>query len=276
MWTHRILLEASLYPENAFLTLTYADDPVTLEPDHLAAFMKALRKRLEPKKVRFYAVGEYGEKNNRPHFHVALFNHPSCRTPRRRVGTCSCSACQPIVHAWVDASSIPRGFIYNLPLEPGSARYIARYVVKKMTRTDDPRLGNRHPEFARMSNRRGIGHGVVAKIAETITRYNLLTPAGDVPVTLRHGSTQLPLGRYLRQQVRKHLNLDPRTPHVLSPEASYAHFHSEENALMRAVQKAALADKENPSLKAHTLNASKVKRGQIETRQRLFNTKGKL
>lgn len=270
------MLEATQYQNNAFVTLTYADDPVSLEPGHLRAFMKALRKRLEPTRIRFYGVGEYGEKNDRPHFHVALFNHPPCRRPGRRYGECECKACSPIRHAWVNEKSQQRGFIVNLPLEIGSARYIARYVVKKMTRTDDPRLGNRHPEFARMSNRPGIGHGVLDKIAATITRYNLLTPQGDVPVTLRHGTTQMPLGRYLRQQLRIKLKLNPRSPHVQTAEASYIAFHSEENSEMRSLQKAALSDKKNPSLKAHILKASETARVQIERRQNLFNTKGKL
>lgn len=271
------MLEASVHPVNAFLTLTYADDPYTLEPLHLRAFMKALRKRVEPRQLRFYGVGEYGDLYGRPHYHVALFNHPTClRLSRRIVGACSCKACSPIVHAWVDSKGNSRGFIKNLPLEIGSARYIARYVVKKMTRTDDPRLGNRHPEFSRQSNRRGIGYGVLDKVAETIRRYNLLTPQGDVPVTLRHGTTQWPLGRYLRKQLRIHMGLDPRSPNVQNPEASYAHFHSEENAEMRALQKTALTDKENPSLRAHLQEASKTARAQLHRRHNIFETKGTL
>lgn len=270
------MLEAGLRTENAFVTLTYADDPVSLDPAHLRAFMKALRKRVEPKRIRFYAVGEYGEKYGRPHFHVALFNHPTCKRPGRRKGECNCAPCKTIRHAWVDEKSVSRGFIVNLPLEIGSARYIARYVVKKMTRTDDPRLGNRHPEFSRQSNRPGIGHGVLKKVVETITRYNLLTPEGDVPVTLRHGTTQMPLGRYLRKKLREHMGLNPRSPNVQTAEASFKHFHSEENAEMRAVQKAALSDKNNPSLKAAILASSKTARDQIYRRQSIFETKGTL
>ena len=265
------MLEAGLQPNNCFLPLTYANDPGSLEPGHLKAFMKAFRKRVEPRRVRFYGVGEYGEKNDRPHYHVAMFNHPTCLRPGRRLGECTCDACAPVIRAW------DRGFIYNLPLEMGSARYIARYVVKKMTRFDDPRLGaNRHPEFSRQSNRPGIGYGVLDQVAELITRHNLLTPQGDVPVTLRIGSVEYPLGRYLRKKLRGKLGLDERSPHVLTPEAAYASFHSEENAAMRSLQKTALADKENPGLKHHTLIASKTVRDQIEKRNQLFTQKGKL
>lgn len=275
-WTHRIMLEAGLYADNAFLTLTYAEDPVSLEPADLRAFMKALRKRIEPMRVRFYGVGEYGDLYGRPHFHVALFGYPTCLRPGRRRGECECKACAPIRRAWVDSKSRQRGFVMNLPLEMGSARYIARYVVKKMTRTDDPRLGNRHPEFARMSLKPGIGAGVLDTVAKTITRYKLLTAQGDVPVTLRHGDIEWPLGRYLRGQLRIRLGLDKRAPHVQTAQAAYEFFQSEENAAMRALQKAALDDAENPSLKAHLLKATAAARAQVHRRINIFETKGTL
>lgn len=272
-WTHRIMLEAGQYQDNAFLTLTYADDPVSLEPLDNRRFMDALRKRLSPLKVRFYCVGEYGEKNNRPHLHYALFGYPSCQAARyagKRKNYRCCHPCDTIEEVW------GKGLIKNLPLEIGSARYIARYVIKKMTRFDDPRLlPNMHPEFARMSLKPGIGHGALLNVAKVISRYNLLTPEGDVPVTLRHGSTQYPLGRYLRKKLRKELGLDERSPTVLSPEAAYKAFVDDEE--MRRLQQIAISDPQNPSLKYHLLAASAARRSQIERRLHMFiHKKGKL
>lgn len=269
-WQHRIMLETGLRPDNAFITLTYAKNPDTLQPADMRAFLDALRHRVGYGKFRYYGVGEYGEDNFRPHYHLAMFGWPTCARPRHR-GECSCFSCLPIREVW------GRGFITNQPLNDGTARYIARYTIKKMTRTDDPRLGNRHPEFARMSLKPGIGQGVVEALSELITRYNLLTPQGDVPVTLRHGTQQMPLGRYLRKQLRKRLGLDERSPHVLSPQASYTHFHSDENADMRALLQAALTGQDGtPSLKTHLLKASRSKGDQVERRHHIFNSKGKL
>lgn len=269
-WTHRIQLEATAYSDNCFLTLTYKEDRENLEPEDLRAFWKALRKRLD-RKVRYYAVGEYGDLYGRPHYHAALFNYPTChRLGARKRGDCTCNACTIIREVW------DRGFIINLPLEVGSARYIARYVLKKMTRWDDPRLGNRHPEFARMSLKPGIGAPVLDKIANTLRQYNLLTPQGDVPVTLRHGSIEWPLGRYLRAMLREHMGLDKRAPHVLTAEASFNHYYSEENAFMRSLQKIALDDQENPSLKLHVLQASAAARLHQQRRHNIFETKGSL
>lgn len=263
------MLEAGLNADNAFVTLTYADDPVSLEPLHHRRFMDALRKRLAPMRVRFYMVGEYGEKNDRPHFHYALFGYPSCKGHNPKKAYRCCSACDLLEEVW------GRGFVKNLPLEIGSARYIARYVVKKMTRFDDPRLkANMHPEFSRMSLKPGIGQGCLEKVAAVITRYNLLTREGDVPVTLAHGGIQWPLGRYLRKQLRKKMGLDERSPTILSPEASYDAF--QENETLRALQKAAIDDPQNPSLRYHTLKASEGKRNQMEARLKIFSSKGKL
>lgn len=266
------MLEAGLNADNSFLTLTYADDPFTLVPRDHRRFMVALRKRLAPLRVRFYMVGEYGERHHRPHFHYALFGYPSCTrgSNRRNKSYRCCHACDVLEEVW------GKGLIKNLPLEIGSARYIARYVIKKMTRWDDPRLGNRHPEFARMSLRPGIGHGALAAAAATISRYNLLDSAGDVPVTLRHGNTEYPLGRYLRKQLRKALGLNEKSPHVLSAEASYAHFHSPENEALRHLQTLAQSDPENPSLKAQLLKASEGQRLQIQKRLTMLNKKGSI
>lgn len=258
------MLEAGLYADNAFVTLTYKDDPVTLVPMDHRRFMDALRKRLKPLKVRFYMVGEYGDINERPHFHYVLFGYPSCRraSEKKRTYRC-CSACDLIEEVW------GKGLIKNLPLEMGSARYVARYVVKKMTAKDDPRLRGRHPEFSRKSLKPGVGHGVLDNVASIITRYNLLTPEGDVPVTLRHGNLQWPLGRYLRKKLRAKLGLDERSPHVQTPEAAHKYYHSEDNAAMRDVQQASIDDPENPGIRYHLLKASEGKRLQINRRLKM-------
>lgn len=76
-WQNRLLLEAMLADKTAFITLTYDEESLpkdkSLKPKHLKAFIKALRKKLNPIKLRYYAVGEYGFEKNRPHYHIAAF-----------------------------------------------------------------------------------------------------------------------------------------------------------------------------------------------------------
>lgn len=199
---HRMILESFSHPYCSFVTLTYGPEKLppdlSLDPSHTRDWLKRLR---HLSKVRYFLVGEYGDESQRPHYHVALFGHPPCvygRPPEHR--QCTCSSCEPIHRSW------GFGITYNGELTPESAGYIAQYVTKKMTSKDDPRLLGRHPEFARMSLRPGIGAvslDVVLQFLESEHGAEKLAREGDVPDVLQHGRRKLPLGRYLRSQLRK-------------------------------------------------------------------------
>lgn len=77
-WAFRISNEASLYKENCFITLTYNEDNLPtasyLVKRDLQLFVKRLRDRVGYEKVRYFACGEYGSKNGRPHYHIIVFN----------------------------------------------------------------------------------------------------------------------------------------------------------------------------------------------------------
>lgn len=100
-----------------------------------------------------------------------------------------------------------------------SAQYIAGYVTKKMTRSDDPRLQGRLPEFARMSLRPGIGATAMWNVASELMRYNL-EEARDVPLALRSGGKIAPIGRYLRGKVREMVGKDKKAPAWALQEAA--------------------------------------------------------
>lgn len=76
-WAVRITHEATLHNENAFITLTYKDENLPehaqLHYPHLQKFWKKLRKEIGP--LRYFAVGEYGDESQRPHYHACLFGH---------------------------------------------------------------------------------------------------------------------------------------------------------------------------------------------------------
>lgn len=184
------------------------------EPSHAGAFMKRLRKSL-PTKVRYFGCGEYGDQTMRPHYHLALFNFPSCRrgiTNLRKDGRPCCESCSIISDAW------GLGGVMLGTLEPKSIAYIAGYVTKKMTRDDDSRLEGRLPEFARMSLRPGIGLGMMHELASTLLQHKLDEKMIDVPLSLQHGKKQWPLGRYLRRKLRTFVDLPPETPYEVIQE----------------------------------------------------------
>lgn len=205
LWMHRMLLEMNDHPESSFVTLTYDDERLppdgNLEPRHLQLFLKSLRKNISPMRVRYFSVGEYGEQTKRPHYHLALFGYPICLRGGSLFNSrkSCCPWCDRLRDAW------NRGGVFAGPLSSDSAQYICGYVTKKLTRSGDPRLEGRVPEFARMSLRPGIGSNAAPVIAETMQRHNLDSSQGDVPSALRHGKKMLPLGRYLRGKTREAL-----------------------------------------------------------------------
>lgn len=83
-WVFRMLEELKVSSSSAFVTLTYDTRTVpisdngfmTLRKRDLQLYFKRLRKLCPDVRLRYYAVGEYGTKNNRPHYHLICFNCP--------------------------------------------------------------------------------------------------------------------------------------------------------------------------------------------------------
>lgn len=185
VWTLRILLESFMHQYSTFLTLTYAPEHIpsggTLVPRDVQLFLKRLRKSV-PVKLRYFFVGEYGDLTERPHYHAALFGLPP-------------TALDIVSLAW------PLGHVMLGDLTPNSARYVAGYVTKKMTSLDDSRLNGRHPEFARMSLRPGLGSLAVPNILNALgTNLNL---HGDIPSALHVHGKMMPMGRFILGKLRE-------------------------------------------------------------------------
>lgn len=223
MWASRIVLESLIHESSVFITLTYALDRMTfvshketgslatLVPKDVCDWIKRLRKRVYPGKLRYFLVGEYGDVSKLPHYHVALFGYPRCdrfvSEFSRDTGDC-CGPCNLIRDTW------GKGRVDSRVLCLETANYIAGYTVKKMTRVDDDRLEGRHPEFARMSSVPGIGRDALWDIGSEVLHYEGSFVAGDVPAGIRRGRGQMPLGRYLRRELRKIVGRDAGAPQV--------------------------------------------------------------
>lgn len=206
IWTHRIILEAKEHVNNAFITLTYSDDNLPRDGSVcsvvLQKYLKRLRKAYSPGTFRFYACGEYGEELLRPHYHAALFGFPSCingQTQYNQRGFC-CEVCHMVSDAW------GLGHIYVGSLTAESSAYIAGYVTKKYVLPPD----GLRPPFSRMSNRPGIGAGVMDDVASALLMEDYKGP--DVPTSLIHGGKSLPLGRYLTRRLRTRIGRSPDAP----------------------------------------------------------------
>lgn len=156
-WAMRIMHEASLYQENAFLTLTYNDANLpennSLVVDHHQLFMKRLRKSLPGRKVRYYHCGEYGDTTHRPHYHTILFNHDF--QDKVYLKETETKSKLYISRTLDDLWGYGDCYIGEVTFE--SAAYCGRYVMKKLTGSRKEEYGDRLPEFSTMSRRPGIG-----------------------------------------------------------------------------------------------------------------------
>lgn len=270
LWKHRIMLESACHEANCFLTLTYRDEDLprddgipVLRPVHLQLFLKRLRSAVDFK-FRFYGVGEYGDKSDRPHYHIILFGFPTCirgRTGRKPLSTepnaaeC-CDICRLVSSTW-GFGNVDLGTVTS-----DSAAYVADYTIKRMTRHDDIRLNGRTPEFCRMSLRPGIGADAVFDLASDLMLHNLDNEI-DVPTALKHGKSNLPLGRYLRRKLREAIGKDGDTP------AEVMESMAEE---MRPLREAAFAS--SSSFASEIVKAGNGRVAQINARNAIYK-KGK-
>lgn len=275
IWTWRQYLESLHHQENCFVTLTYDDAHMpagnTLVPAHLRDFLKRFRKALAPARVRFFAVGEYGEAGARginPHYHLSLFG-VSGRTdvisPQRVVHY---GVSQLIHDCW------GQGLIFCAEFNELTAQYVAGYVTKKLTAKDDPKLEGRHPEFSRMSNRPGIGALAIKNLAEQF-RYgpghNFLEENGDIPTSLKIGKRSIPLGRYLIQKLREGVGFTPEYISEIKNKKALEH-----SLPLLALYSATVTSSSTTTLKKIYLEEVHQKILQTESRHTLWKKKGRI
>lgn len=227
-WANRCVHEASEWDFNSFLTLTYDDDhvPPALRPDHLQKFVKRLRKRASDSPrainrdrshgIRVFACGEYGSQQQRPHYHLLLFN---CAFPDQLLAGRELYE-SPLVNDLWKYGSNRIGEV-----NARSANYVAQYSLKKQAPRDygaykvmvvDPETGELlrystryrvQPPFLRMSTRPAIG-------LRWLTRYSRDLEPGYL---VEEGG-QHTIPRYYRKKIKEEI----RIPFVLPPAADPA------------------------------------------------------
>lgn len=167
----RCMHEKRMHSESCFLTLTYDNAHLpaggTLVKRDLQLFMKRVRKQFG-EGVRFFACGEYGDKTQRPHYHVLLLNKDFA--DRKPVTTRSEHPYYTSVllsKLWTDGGHT----IGNVDFE--SAAYVARYCTKKISGPGaEKHYGQREKEFLLMSRRPGIGTTYLQKYEREIYAHD--------------------------------------------------------------------------------------------------------
>lgn len=264
-WARRQMLESLTHDDNTFATLTYDDEHLpaggSLVPRHLQLWLKRFRKE-QVGKVRFYAVGEYGDKYARPHYHLSLFGvHWSQVVPRPSFSDNE--------QHWGKCPSWPNGTAHVAPFNEVTAAYVCGYVVKKMTAPDDPRLRGRHPEFGRMSRNPGIGAPAIPIIAKALENL----PLEDVPSQIRIGGKTVSLSRYLLNRLRLACGFTPTEIASIREAKSFEQTLELSALLDIALQASPL---EATSKTRVYLQEVQQKILQIETRHKIWSKKEKL
>lgn len=186
-WALRVSHEASCWPENCFVTLTYGRDLVpylgSLRHRDFQLFMKRLRKHFGGRRVRFYMCGEYGPSTQRPHYHACLFNvdFRHDRVPAGKSGSG-----MPFYDSECLAKLWTHGKVSVQDLTPETASYCARYVTDKLTgelgeevysRVDDDGVIQQiKPPYSAMS--KGIGAAWFEKYSRDVFPHDYVVAAG--------------------------------------------------------------------------------------------------
>lgn len=149
--------EASLYEANSFITLTYS--PANM-PEHgslvkkdFQDFIKLLRSKYAPRRIRYLQCGEYGEKLGRPHYHACLFNYDfQDKKYWKTHNENKYFVSEELDSLWKKGHCL----IGDVTFE--SAAYVGRYITKKK---NGPRYashyGEKIQEYATMSQSLGKG-----------------------------------------------------------------------------------------------------------------------
>lgn len=200
-WAIRCTHEAQLYEDNCFITLTFNDENLpedkSIRKEHLQKFFKRLRKR--GIKFRYFACGEYGETNQRPHYHAVIFgfDFPDKVIHAKNNGHVLYRS-KLLEDTWTFGYSLIGQCTFD------TCAYVARYVMKKRKGEPDdvdPTTGksNREyylradeetgemfevePEFCLMSRRPGIGKDWYEKFKKD-TQKDYITVSGGKKVGL--------------------------------------------------------------------------------------------
>lgn len=184
-WVFRLLQEEKVSTAAHFVTFTYdtrfvpisENGFMTLRKKDFQDFMKRLRKLCADVKLKYYAVGEYGTNNKRPHYHAVIFNVPNISL---------------FAQAWaLGGDSL--GSIHVGKVSGDSIAYTMKYIDKqggkKLHARDD-----REPEFPLMSKCLGANY-----LTDEVIDYHR-SDISRMYVT-REGGQKVSLPRYYRNKI---------------------------------------------------------------------------
>lgn len=126
-WAFRLEQEYKKSNGAVFVTLTYHPKfcpDFGLCKRHVQLYMKRLRKHYG-EKLRYFAVGEYGTKTNRPHYHLIIFNYGNTDGRFQR----------ELVQAWSTRKGESFGIVDIRNVNSARIMYCTKYVIQRGNHT---------------------------------------------------------------------------------------------------------------------------------------------
>lgn len=186
-WAFRLEKEAERHDTQYFITLTYnarhipltGNKFMSLRKRDLQLYFKRLRNFNVP--FKYYAVGEYGTNNKRPHYHFILFTS-SDLTPNN------------VMDAWLNpVSKQLMGHVHFGKVESGSIRYTIQYYDKGEWKPVHAR-DDREREFSIMS--KGLGSNFL-----TPQMVDHLIKNPDIQYLYGNDNTKLSIPRFYKKRI---------------------------------------------------------------------------
>lgn len=186
-----------MHDVSCFVTLTYDNDHVpkngSLSKREWQLFAKRLRRECGP--FRFFACGEYGGLNRRPHYHALIFG---IDFRADAIWLKSDLYTSPTLEERWGQGHVSIGTV-----SAKSAAYVASYSVKKQKEQADPERLMRYdsttgeywyvePEFVLMSRRPGLGASWIARYKSDVYPSDQVVVEGFSNRPPRYYDSRLP------------------------------------------------------------------------------------
>lgn len=201
-WANRGYLEAKCWKQNYFVTITYDEEHIktneevidqngitfindgtwtgTLIPKDLSDFIKRLRRIMEreynqPDGIRYMACGEYGEENQRPHYHIIFFN---LKLPTETFYNAKIINEEIYYQNTIIEKAWKKGISNISEATWNNIAYTARYITKKQKGKEAGEYyaqKGQEKEFLRVSKMPGIGKPYYDKYKDKIYNTDSIT-----------------------------------------------------------------------------------------------------
>jgi len=226
-------MEWAFHPQYCyFMTFTYSDESLpdgnTLKKQAFRQWLNNAQKDPHIGLFRYYAVGEYGDRNGRAHYHLALFpQHPAQAVA--------------LESRWRKRY----GLTHKAEINHARAAYLAQYTTKKLTGTTS-RKENQEPEFRISSRNPPLGSTFVEKTANhylsTPAGRHILEARGDVERTFRLDNRIYPIGDWALKKIRQKCGIPELHRDRLNHQGYQEHHLMADNEAEQNPEKAAHAE----------------------------------